>query len=144
MSGFNGKWKSVASENVEAFFNAVNAPEDLKDKLRALAAEHATNPDIYIEELKVDTGAGTVQRIVHVKGEVMIDTGAVKFGVEHDDKAYGKPAKVVITLESPNKIVKKEHGADFSSTHVLEVSGNQFTITMTCGSVVAKETYARA
>ena len=144
MAGFNGKWKLVSSENAEAFFSAVNAPEDLKQKLRDLAVEHKTNPDIYQEEIKLDAGAGTVHRIVYVKGAVLKDSGVVKLGEEHDGKAYGKPAKVTVTLEGENKIVKKEHGADFTSTHALELSGNEITLTMTSGSVVAKEKYVRA
>ena len=144
MAGFNGKWKLVSSENAEAYFTAVKASDEFKEKLRALAVEHKANPDIYIEEIKLDKAAGTIQRIVYIKGEVKKDSGVHKLGTEHVGKAHGKEAKLTATLESDTKIVRKEVGDDFESTSVLELHGDELTLTQTSGGVVAKDKYVRA
>lgn len=143
MAGFNGKWRLVSSENGEAFFNANNASEEYKTALRSLWAEHKTNPDIYQEELKVDKAAGTIQRIVYLKGAVQKDSGPVQFNQERDGKAHGNPAKITVTLDSDTKITRKEVGSNFNSTAVVEVSGDELTLTMTGNGVTAKEKYAR-
>ena len=143
MAGFNGKWKLVSSENAEAYFAAVKAPEEFKAQLRALAVEHKANPGIYLEEIKLDKAAGTIQRLVYIKGEVKRDSGLHKFGNEHEGAVHGKTGKLTAVLESDTKIVRKEVGADFNSTTILELNGDELTATLTSGDVVAKEKYVR-
>jgi hypothetical protein len=143
MAGFNGKWKLVSSENGEAFFNAVNASDDFKTQLRALATEYKANPGVYVEEIKVDKAANTIQRIVYVKGEVKKDSGVAHFGEEAEGKCHGKPAKLKVVLESDTKIVRTETGADFSSTSTLELNGNSLILTLVGGGVTAVDKYER-
>jgi len=144
MAGFNGKWRLVGSENAEAFFAAVKAPEDFKTQLSALAGEQKTNPGMYLEEIKLDKAAGTIQRQVYIKGEVKRDSGVHKFGNEHDGAIYGKTGKLTAVLESDTKIVRKEVGPDFTSTTTLEINGDNLTATLTSGGVTATEKYVRA
>jgi len=144
MAQFNGKWKLVSSENAEAFLNAVNAADDFKAQIRGLASEVKANPGLYVEEIRVDCAANTIQRIVTIKGEVKKDSGVAKIGEEVEGKCHGKPAKMRLAKESDNKIVRTEVGADFNSSSTLEVTGNQLTLTLVGGGVTAVEKYERA
>jgi hypothetical protein len=60
-----------------------------------LAEAIKSNPDVYIEEIKVDKAAGVLHRTVLINGEARKDSGDVKLGVEHDGHSGdGRAAKV--------------------------------------------------
>jgi hypothetical protein len=144
MAAFNGKWKLVAGENVEAYQTAIKTPEEAKAKLKAIVAEVKADPNAYIEELFVDPAAGVARRTVWLKGEKKREN-ELSFGKEHDAKTLdGRPIKVKATLDSDNKLTVIEKGADFESIVTFEVSGNEFTVTQVSGGVKATEKFVRA
>lgn len=144
MSAFNGKWRFVRTdENCEKFNAAVKAAPEYTSLLEQLAAGLPSNPNIYVEELKVDKAAGTVQRIVYINGKAEKDAGPVKFDTEVDGMTYGKPAKLKVTLESDTKLKRTEVGSDFTATVTLEVNGDELTLTSVSGGVTSVDKYAR-
>jgi len=131
-------------ENAEAYQKAIHTPEEFLAKLRALHAELATHPDLYIEELTVDKAAGKVHRVVYIRGEKKRDSGLVSLNeeVEHSIPD-GRIVKVRATLEGEDKLVIHEKGADFEATITLHLHGDELHATLTSGGVVCKETYKR-
>jgi len=143
MSGYNGKWKLVGGENVEAYHNAIHTSDEVKGKIKLLVAEVKSDPNAYIEELFVDKAAGVARRTVWLKGEKKRE-GELHFGKEHEHKTLdGRVVKVVASLDG-EKLVLLEKGPDFESTVTFEVSGNDLTLTQVSGGVKAVERYTRA
>jgi hypothetical protein len=60
---------------------SLDSPDEYKQKLAKLAETIKSNPNCYVEELKV-TG-DTIHRTVLINGEARKDSGEVKLGVEH-------------------------------------------------------------
>jgi len=144
MAAFNAKWQLVHVENLEAFHNAINTPDAHKNVLRAIAEGLKTNPGGYAEELTVDKAAGKVQRAVYILGEKKRDSGLLDLGKETEHQAVdGRLVKSRIELESDNKIVMHEKGADFEATLTLTVAGDEMTVTMTGGGVTAVTKYKK-
>jgi hypothetical protein len=145
MAGFNGKWKLKDVKNAEAYYNAINSPEDYKVKLRAIAEAVKADSNAYIEEITVNTAAGTVNRIVWIDGEKKRDTGDLKTGAELEHpSADGRPAKVKVTIDSDTKITRVETGEGFTTTTVFELNGNTLTATSTGNGQTTTSTYERA
>lgn len=143
MSAFNGKWRLVSGENIEAYHNAIHTAEEAKNKLRAAVGEVKSDPNAYIEEISVDKAAGVARRTVWFKGEKKRE-GELPFGKEHDGKALdGRPVKVTATLETDTKLVAHEKAADFESVLTFEVSGNELTVSQVSGGVKATEKFVR-
>jgi len=131
-------------ENAEAFHKAIHTPEECVAKLRALHAELATHPDLYIEELTVDKAAGKVHRVVYIRGEKKRDSGLVSLNeeVEHAN-ADGRIVKATATLEGDDKLVIHEKGANFDVIIHLHLHGDELHVQLKSGGVVCKETYKR-
>jgi len=141
---FTAKWRLVSVENAEAFHKAVHTPDDFWAKLRELYAELSSKPDLYIEEITVDKAAGKVQRIAYIRGEKKRDSGFVSLGEEVEvTKSDGRVIKVKVNLEGDDKLVVHEKGANFEATGVFHLHGDEIHVTLTCGTVVAKEIYKR-
>jgi hypothetical protein len=81
-------------------FGVADSPDEYKTKLRAIAEAVKTDSNAYIEEITVNTGAGTVKRVVWINGEKKKDTGDQPTGTETDfTAADGRPAKVRFAAE---------------------------------------------
>jgi hypothetical protein len=144
MAAFNGKWQLVHVENLEAYHNAIHTPEAYKDQLRKVAEGVKSNPNAYVEELTVDKAAGTVHRVVYILGEKKKDSGSLALDKELDHTAAdGRQVKGTIKLETDNKIVMHEKGADFEATVTFTVSGDDLTLTNSSGSTTATLKYKR-
>ena len=129
-------------ENGVAFWEAINSPDDYKTKLRQLAEAIKTNPDTYIEELKVD--GNTLQRQAFVNGEKKRDIKDAPLNAEVDHHLDdGRPAKVKVVKESDNKIVRTQVAADATITSTFEVQGDTLTLTQTNGSVTLTQKFKK-
>ena len=125
-----GKWSLFEAKNGEAYFTAIKSPDEYKEKLRKVNEAAKADPNAYIEELKVNKAAGTIQRCVYFQGEKRKDSGEVKLGSELDGHAGdGRPAKVKLSLDSDTKLTRTENGDGFSTVTTFEVAGDVLTLT---------------
>jgi len=142
-SPFSGRWHLAAVEGAVAYYDAINAPEEYKQRLLAVAEKVKQDPTVYAEVITVD--GNTFHREVFINGEKKKDSGVVEFGVERQANiGDGRPAKITLTKDSENKITRKEVGDGFSLTSTFEVHGNDLTLTMSNGTVKTTEKYKRA
>jgi len=129
-------------EGAQAFFDAINSPEEHKAMLHKLADAVKQDPTCYVEELKVE--GNTFQRQCFINGEKKKDSGPQPLNTEVSAKiADGRPAKITINKASENKLVRTEVGDGFSITSTFEVTGDVLTVTMTNGTVTTSEKYKR-
>jgi len=134
----------TSAENLEAYYTAIHSPEEYKAQLKQLAAAVQQNPEAYIEELTVNSAAGTFRRIIYILGEKSRDTGVLSFNKEYEHPhADGRTIKSKTVLESPNKIVVHEKGTDFQSVITLELKGDEMIARDTSSGVTSTEKFAR-
>ena len=145
MTALNGKWQMTSVENLEAYLNATHSPEEFKKKMLALPTELSTNPNTWVQEIRIDTTNNTAQLIVFIKGEQKYDSGVVTIGKEFEKTGVdGRNAKIKIDIESDTKITLKKKGTDFESLATFTLTGtNELTSTLTSGGVTSTETYKR-
>ncbi|KAL8605029.1 hypothetical protein ACOMHN_018831 [Nucella lapillus] len=97
--GLIGKWQSVGYENIEAFFDAVDVPEEM----RKLAHEQKT--DLTIEKegdgWKMTTVVGEKSRVLVYSVGQEIDTVTL----------MGQPIKALLTVED-GKLVERERSPE--------------------------------
>jgi len=143
MAGFNGKWRLVTHSNLEAFHTQIKTPEDHKERLREIVKSSKTNPDAYVEDLKVDLPGKTLFRSQYSNGEKFRES-KIPIGVETDATGPdGRPYKGTLTFDGDTKFKVHQKGADFEADLLYELKGDSFELTLTSGSVTAKESYNR-
>jgi len=141
---FTAKWRLVSVENAEAFQKKIKTNPEFWEKLKAIYAELPTNPDAYIEEITVDKAAGTVHRVVFIKGDKKRDSGVVKVNEEFEHtSADGRKLKGKITFEGENTLVFHDKGPEFEATITLVLNGDDLTATLKCEDVVSVEKFKR-
>jgi len=141
---FTAKWQLVSVENAEAYAKQIKTPPEFLEKMKALHAELASNPNAYVEELTVDKAANKAHRVVYIRGEKKRDSGLVTLNEEFEQtKADGRSVKGKITLEGDNKLIIHEKGSDFESTITLVLNGDEITATLKSGDVVSTEKFKR-
>lgn len=144
MSQFEGKWRFVSCENSEAFFAAVNAADEFVQLFASVEADFkGGNADAAIEDIHFDKASNIIQRNLYIKGEKMNELVDHPVGVEYEGRCHGNPAKMLLTIESDNKLVRQEKGDNFTSTSTAEVNGSDLTMTLRSGSVTATEKYKK-
>ena len=144
MTAFNGRWKMVDhSSNLEAYHNQIKTPDAYKEKLRTIIKASMTDPEAYVEDLKVDQANKTVSRTVYINGEktreVLIAIGSEKEITGADGRTY----KGTLNFEGNTKLRFHQKGSDFEAEQVFELKGDVLELTLTSGSVVATQTYNR-
>jgi hypothetical protein len=141
-SPFNGRWHLAAVEGAIAYYDAIKAPEEYKQKLLKIAESVKADPTVYAEVIAVE--GNTFHREVFINGEKKKDSGALEFGVERSANiGDGRPAKITLTKESEHRIVRKEVGDGFTLTSTMEVHGDELILTMTNGTATTTEKYKR-
>jgi len=141
-SPFSGKWHLAAVEGAIAYYDAIKAPEEYKQKLLKIAESVKTDPTVYAEVIAVE--GNTFHREVFINGEKKKDSGVLEFGVERSANiGDGRPAKITLTKESEHRIVRKEVGDGFTLTSTMEVHGDELILTMTNGTATTTEKYNR-
>jgi len=141
-SPFSGKWHLAAVEGAIAYYDAIKAPEEYKQKLLKIAESVKSDPTVYAEVIAVE--GNTFHREVFINGEKKKDSGPIEFGVERSANiGDGRPAKITLTKESEHRIVRKEVGDGFTLTSTMEVHGDELILTMTNGTATTTEKYKR-
>lgn len=143
MAALNGKWKLVSTSNLEEYHNAIQTPEEYKDRLRKIATARKTNPDVYWEEFHVDTAAGTFRRTVYVDNQKKREVN-YKFGIVNDGTSEdGRPLKLSFTVVGDNKITIHEEGNGFVIEGFAEANGNELTLSLSSQGVTSTEKYTK-
>jgi len=141
-SPFTGRWHLAAVEGAIAYYDAIRAPEEYKQRLLKIAESVKQDPTVYAEVIAVE--GNTFHREVFINGEKKKDSGVIEFGVERSANiGDGRPAKITLTKESESRITRKEVGDGFTLTSTFEVHGDDLTLTMSNGTVATTEKYKR-
>ncbi|XP_070575075.1 fatty acid-binding protein 2, liver-like [Ptychodera flava] len=132
---FAGKWTLDRSENLEAFMDAVGAPEEARAKAREVSpvVEMIKNGDVLT--IKMTGKEKTVEQTFKL-GEPFDET----YGIQ------GNVRKAVATAEG-QKLVIKGVGGDSKADQIVEtreIVGDQMLVTLTLGDVSAKRYFNRA
>ena len=145
MTSLNGKWQLTSAENLEAYLNAVNSPEEFKTRMLTLSTELGTTPNLFIQEINIDKGSNNAHLKVYIKGELKQDLGPITLGQEVEHTAVdGRQAKIKVTVESDTKVLMTKKGSNFESLYVVQLlSSNEMITTMTSGGVTSTEKYKR-
>jgi len=125
--------------------NATKSPEEFKTRMLTLSTELGSTPNVFVEDIAIDKGAGNVRLQVFIKGELKQDLGPVPLGKEVEHTGVdGRPAKIKVTVESDTKVLMSKKGSDFESLITVQLmSSNEMTTTMTSGGVTCTEKYTR-
>jgi len=137
MTGFNGKWTMVSSDNAEAFVTATHYPAAVKTKMMGIVTMLKSNPEAMVEEITVNKARGMVHTKVIMTGEVMHDV-TLEMNKEIDYTGMDEmPAKAMLTMMNDAKLMvhKKTTTTETDIVYTLGTSGTEMTLTMTCGSV---------
>lgn len=145
MASLNGKWAMTSVENLEAYLNATQSPEEFKTKMMTLPEELTKTPNAFVEEIHMDKDAGTIQMVVFIKGEKKYDSGHITIGEETEQKGVdGRLAKITVHCESDTKLTMQKTGTNFHANIIVTLtSGSEMTTRMTCNGVTSTETYKR-
>jgi len=141
---FTAKFQLVSVHNAEAFYKQIKSPQEHIEKLRTLHGELATNPQAYIEEVTIDKEAGKARRVVFIRGEQKRDSGLINLNEEYEHPtADGRTAKSRAVLEGDKTLIFHEKSADFEATFTLAMTGDELTVTLKSGDVVAIEKFKK-
>jgi hypothetical protein len=145
MASLNGKWLLTSIDNLEAYLNTTHSPDEFKNRMLALSKELGTTPNLFVEEIHVDKGAGNVSVKVYIKGELKQDLGPIGLGQEIDHTGVdGRPAKIKVSVESDTKVLMNKKGPNFESLiNVQLLSTDEMTTTLTSSGVTCTEKYKR-
>ncbi|XP_064613469.1 fatty acid-binding protein-like [Liolophura sinensis] len=131
MASLQGKWTFKSFENMEAFLNAIDVPEDVKQKAMVL------KPDVAISQ------NGDTWTFTTTLGDKSTDT-VFKLDQEFDHQnLMGKIIKSKISLEG-DKLVETQSGEGETITVTREVVGDEMLSTLSAKGVTTVVRFQRA
>jgi len=136
MAALNGKWSVVSTDNFEEYMKATGTDEATRAKINELLQKGGAGGTI--EEYFVEPGK-SIKRNYYISGTLFKEAPPVPIGEEFSEPAInGKVAKTTITEEGENKVIRRETFESGETTElIMEVHGDEMTMTMKCGNVVA-------
>jgi len=146
MTSINGKWLLTSVDNnLEAYLNAVQSPDEFKNRMLSLSAEVGTTPNLVVHELTVDKASGNAHLKVFIKGQLKQDLGPIPLGKEVEHTGIdGRPAKIKVTVESDTKLLLNKKGSNFESLNTVQLlSSDEMSSTLSSGGVTTVEKYKR-
>jgi len=145
MASLNGKWLLTSVDNLENYLVAAQSPDEFKTRMLALSTELGTTPNLFIQDINVDKGAGNVKLQIYIKGELKQDLGPIPLGKEVEHTGVdGRPAKIKVTVESDTKVLMNKKGSNFESLIIVQLlSSGEMTTSLTSAGVTAVEKYKR-
>jgi hypothetical protein len=141
MANLNGTWELTGSDHFEEYMKAIGVTDD--NRAKALSLMTKTGPGGYVEVFEV-TGT-TIKRTITIGGQEQSASPAVPFGKEVDGQSLdGRPIKVTLTIDGPNKLIRNEVGPNYKSTITTVADGDKRTTTLESGGVKATRTFKKA
>jgi hypothetical protein len=135
-----GTWVLTKSENFDNYARVIGVSEENRKKAADKMAK--TGPSGYVEIIEVTPT--TIKRTITVAGQEQNTSPAIPFGKEVDGQSLdGRPIKVTMTTDGPNKLTRTEKGPNYTSTIVTVVDGDKRTTTLVSGSVTAVREFRR-